>query len=66
MLITREQWTHITDASSGVVLQEVLDALNRGIKVTVKDAGQPPYREFTRREQFEAEYRKKLRGQHEA
>ena len=63
MHITREQWAHITERSSAAILQEALDALNRGLKVTVQDSGSLPYREFTRREQFEAEYRKKLRAQ---
>jgi hypothetical protein len=65
MIITREQWNHIADRSSAPILKDVLDSLNRGVKVTVKDAGQSPFMEFTRRDQFEAEYRKKLRSKRE-
>jgi hypothetical protein len=66
MIISLEQWDHITEPSSAVILQEAFESLNQGLKVTVKNGGQPPYREFTRREQFEAEYRKKLRDQSDA
>ncbi len=62
MFITRKQWDHLSDPSLAPVLREVLRALNLGLKVTVKDAGQPPYREFSCREEFEAAYRKKLRA----
>ena len=66
MIISREQWEHIAEPSSAVILKEAFDSLSRGLKVTVKDGGQPAYREFTDRSQFEAEYRKKLREQGEA
>jgi len=66
MIISREQWDHITEPSAAVILQEAFESLNQGLKVTVKDGGQPPYREFTDRKQFEAEYRKKLRDQGDA
>lgn len=63
MIITRQEWNHIAEPSSAPIVQAVLDSLNRGIKVTIKDAGQPPFKVFTRREEFEAEYRKKFRTQ---
>jgi hypothetical protein len=65
MIITRQEWDQITEPSSAAIVENAVSSLAQGIRVVVKSAGQPPYREFTSVEQFEQEYRKKLRNQGE-